>query len=192
MMRSRGRLVAALAVAALTATGCGLPAHQVTRLDPDSVPFGLLNTAPPSVPAQGRGPQATVYLVDGGRLVTVARRVVGENVPAEAARALMEGPTTAESARGLTTDVPTPTHLISLDLTGSVATVDLSSEFGDLGGSDQVLAVAQFVYTLTASPYIDAVRFAIDGKPIEVPDASGSLSAQPRTRSDYRTLAPRP
>ena len=118
------------------------------------------------------------------------RRVVGENVPAEAVRALIVGPTSAESARGLATDVPTQTRLVSLDVAGSVATVDLSGEFVNLWGFDQVLAVAQFVYTLTASRYIDAVRFAIDGKHIEVPDASGSLSARPRDRNDYKPLAP--
>jgi spore germination protein GerM len=73
---------------------------------------------------------------------------------------------------------------------GNVATVDVSSEFGTVGGSDQVLAVAQIVYTLTSSRYIDSVRFAINGNPTEVPDGSGSLSGTPRTRKDYPRLAP--
>jgi spore germination protein GerM len=90
----------------------------------------------------------------------------------------------------LTSDVPSGTRLISLDLSGPVATVDLSSPLGTVGGSDQVLAVAQIVYTLTASRYIDSVRFAINGKAIEVPDSSGSLAKTPRGRADYRRLAP--
>jgi len=116
--------------------------------------------------------------------------VFGANVPAEAVRLLLTGPEPAEAAHGLTTDIPSGTRLISLDLTGPVAKVDLSAEFGTVGGSEQVLAVAQIVYTLTASRYIDAVSFAISGKPIEVPDGSGSLSRTPRNRQDYRNLAP--
>jgi spore germination protein GerM len=188
---TRARRVLAAAVAVPVLAGCGLPSHNVTRLSPDSVPFGLMSPAVPTATQQAQGPRTYVYFVSGNRLATVPRHVIGANVPAEAARALIEGPTPNESAEGLSSDVPAQTRLVSLDLTGSVATVDLSSEFGNLGGSDQVLAVAQFVYTLTASPYINSVRFAIDGKRIEVPDASGSLSGTPRTRDDYRSLAPK-
>ncbi len=190
MIGARERHFTALLIVAALTSGCGLPAHRLTRLDRKTVPFGLLQTAPPTAPPQGRGPHASVYFVANGRLVAVSRLVVGQ-IQQAAARALIAGPTAAESARGLSSDVPAQTRLTSLDLTGSVATVDLSDEFGAVGGSDQVLAVAQFVYTLTASHYIDSVRFAINGKFIEVPDASGSLSSQPRSRKDYRSLAPR-
>jgi spore germination protein GerM len=185
------RWAAATVAAAALAAGCGLPTSgHIERMDPSAVPFGLLRTAPPGTPAPApRGPVTDVYFVQGERLVTAARRVVGENIPAEAVRLLLAGPTTTEAARGLTSDVPAQTRLISLDLSGPVATVDLSSEFGTVGGSDQVLAVAQIVYTLTASRYIDAVRFAINGKPTEVPDGSGSLAGTPRTRRDYPRLA---
>jgi hypothetical protein len=185
------RLVA-LASAVMAVTGCGLPASgHVVRVDPHGVPFGLLATAPTgSATPPPRGPVTDVYFVQGDRLATTPRRVVGENIPAEAVRLLITGPTPAESQRGVTSDVPTQTRLISLDLNGPVATVDLSSEFGTVGGSDQVLAVAQIVYTLTASRYIDSVRFAINGKLSEVPDGSGSLSIAPRSRADYPKLAP--
>lgn len=191
MKLAHGRPLTMLALTAVVATACGLPAREVTRLDPTTVPFGLLQTSPPSASPQAQGPQAVVYFVADGRLATAGRTVVGNNVAAEAARALMAGPTAAESARGLSTDLPPQARVVSLDVTGPVATVDMSSEFGDVGGSEQVLAVAQLVYTLTAPGNgISAVRFAISGRPIEVPDASGSLSAAPRTRSDYRPLAP--
>jgi spore germination protein GerM len=180
-----------LVATAIITTACGLPARKVTRLDPTTVPFGLLQTSPPSASPQVQGPQAVVYFFANGWLATARRTFVGDNVAAEAARALMAGPTAAESARGFSTDLPPQTRVISLDVTGSVATVDMSGEFGDVGGSEQVFAVAQLVYTLTAPGNgISAVRFAISGSPIEVPDASGSLSAAPRTRSDYRSLAP--
>jgi spore germination protein GerM len=175
----------------LGAAACGLPtASSPERIDPASVPYGLL--ASPSVaPATPvAGPATTVYLVDGDRLMPAPRRVTGLNVPAEALRALLEGPTPSESAAGLVSDIPTQTRLISLDLNGTVAAVDLSNDFGTTGGSQQVLAVAQIVYTLTASKYINTVAFSLAGKPIEVPDGSGSLSTAPRSRSDYKKEAP--
>lgn len=185
------RFALPLLALACAAAGCGLPSsNHVDHVDRRSVPFGLLDTSPPGAPAQEpRGPEAQVYFVREQGLVAVSRRVVGENVPAEAVRLLLEGPTADEALIGLTSDVPARTRLISLDLSDHVVTVDLTSDFGAVGGSDQVLAVAQLVYTLTASRFIDAVRFAIDGKPTEVPDGSGSLSGAPRTRHDYRGLA---
>jgi spore germination protein GerM len=176
----------------LAAGGCGLPASgHVDRMDPATVPFHLLATAPPGTPEPpARGPATFVYFVRQDRLATTPRRVFGENVPAEALRLLLDGPSAQEATRGLTSDVPGQTRLVSLDLSGPVATVDLSPEFGTVGGSEQVLAVAQIVYTLTASRFIDTVRFAINGKPIEVPDGSGSLASAPRSRDDYRQLAP--
>lgn len=172
-------------------TSCGLPTSSTPeRIDPARVPYGLLqrHNTTPSAPAAG--PATTVYLTDGNRLTAATRRVTGLNVPAEALRALLEGPTAPEAARGVVSDIPSQTRLLSLDLNGSVASVDLSDDFGTAGGSQQVLAVAQIVYTLTASRFIDAVTFSLAGKPIEVPDGSGSLSTAPRSRADYRREAP--
>lgn len=187
-MKRRRLMLATLAAA----TSCGLPtSSHVDRVNPRNVPFELLSPTPGSTATpQSRGPITSIYLIKGARLAPLQRHVVGTNVPAEAVRLLLQGPDGRESAQGFTTDVPTQTRLISLDLTGPVATVDLSDEFGTLGGSDQVAAVAQIVYTLTASRYIDAVRFAINGKLADAPDGRGSLAATPRTRADFPHLAP--
>jgi spore germination protein GerM len=180
-----------LAAAALAIASCGLPtASSPERIAPANVPYGLL-ASPKAAPATpGEGPATTVFLVNGDRLVPARRRVTGLNVPAEALRALLEGPTATESTAGVVSDIPSQTRLISLDLNGAVAAVDLSEDFGTTGGSQQVLAVAQIVYTLTASKYIDAVVFSLAGKPVEVPDGSGSLSTAPRSRADYKKVAP--
>lgn len=184
----RALLIAALALAL---AACGLPrASSPEQIDPASVPYGLLKSPSGAPATPGVGPPTTVYLVSGDRLVAVHRRVTGLNVPAEGLRALLEGPTSSESATGVVSDIPSQTRLISLDLNGAVAAVDLSDDFGAAGGSQQVLAVAQIVYTLTASKYIDAVTFSLAGKPVEVPDGSGSLSTAPRTRADYKKVAP--
>jgi spore germination protein GerM len=184
----RRLLIAALA---LGTASCGLPtASSPERINPATVPYGLLASASAAPTAPEAGPATTVYLADGDRLVPVTRRVTGLNLPAEALRSLLEGPTSTEGAAGVVSDIPSQTRLISLDLNGAVAAVDLSDDFGTTGGSQQVLAVAQIVYTLTASKYIDSVVFSLAGKPIEVPDGSGSLSTAPRSRADYKKEAP--
>ncbi|HWC34564.1 MAG TPA: GerMN domain-containing protein [Mycobacteriales bacterium] len=178
-------------VVLLGVASCGLPASgKVHRIDSSTVPYGLLASrfATPSAPPTG--PHAVVYLVEGHHLVARQRQITGLNVPAEALRSLLAGPTPAESAHGLASDIPAQTHLYSLDLQGTVATVDLSATFGAAGGSQQVLAVAQIVYTATASRYIDAVRFVLNGRPIEVPNGTGSLAPGPRTRADFQRESP--
>lgn len=186
-----GTLMAALLVLCLCAA-CGLPpAGHSETIDKSDVPFGLLDPPPSeTAPPRPLGPATLLYFVRDDRLATALRRVVDDHDPAEVVRLLLAGPTRQEVARKLTSDVPEGTRLISLDVSGDVATVDLSEEFGTAGGSEQVLAVAQIVYTLTASDRIDAVRFAIDGKVIEVPDGSGSLAKAPRSRADYPQVAP--
>lgn len=179
------RAAAALAFAVVL-TGCGLPSDNGPEIiDPSAVPGDLLATDGASPAPSEQGLATTVFFVRDGRLAGRPRRVISDNVAAAAVRALLLGPSPKETATGIATAVPSNTRLISLDLTGSVASVDLSDEFGTVGGSQQVLAVAQIVYTLTASRSIGQVRFAIEGRPVEVPDGSGSLSTAPRTRADY-------
>lgn len=175
----------------LAAAACGVPAsEQPRRIDPSDVPYSLLATTPATPITALSGPTTNVYLVEGDRLVLRRRHITGLNIPAEALRSLLVGPTPSESRHGLSSDIPAQTRLYSLDLKGSVAMVDLSPTFGTARGSQQVLAVAQIVFTVTASRYIDAVRFAVAGRPIDVPNGSGSLTGGVKTRGDFQQLAP--
>lgn len=186
------RLPLAVLALSIVCGGCGIPTSGVPKpIAAASVPFTLLGTEPVGAQPPSLGPATLVYYVRQDRLAPVTRHIPGSNVPAASVRMILSGPTASEANDGLASDVPARTRLVSLDVTGRVATVDLSKEFGTIGGSDQVLAVAQIVYTVTASRYIDAVSFAINGRRIEVPDGSGSLSVTPRARVDYRALAPR-
>jgi spore germination protein GerM len=178
-------------LALLAVSSCGLPmAGQAHRIDRSTVPYGLLASQPATPTTPKAGPQVAIYLVDGDHLVARQRQITGLNEPAEALRSLLVGPTPEESAHGLTSDIPAQTRLYSLDLDGTVARVDLSAPFGAAGGSQQVLAIAQIVYTVTASRYIDAVRFSLSGRPIEVPNGSGSLAPGARTRADFQRESP--
>jgi spore germination protein GerM len=162
----------------------------VHRIASSTVPYDLL-ASQPAVPSPPQaGPRVSIYLVDGDHLVARSRQIIGLNVPAEALRSLLLGPMPVESVHGLVSDIPAQTRLYSLDLQGTVATVDLSATFGAAGGSQQVLAIAQIVYTVTESKYISAVRFSLAGRPIEVPNGSGSLALGARTRADFQAQAP--
>jgi hypothetical protein len=184
------RLAAVVVVVALAATACGLPADRQPRsIDASSVPFGLLAPSAHSTGAPFVGPVQSLYFVRGSRLVARKQHVpVGPNVPEQAVRSLLVGPTPQAIRAGDATSIPSQTRLISLDLTGSLALVDLSKEFAAVGGTDQLLAVAQIVLTLTGSPEIRSVLFDIQGRRIEVPDGHGSLSSTPQSASDYKRL----
>lgn len=184
----RWRSVAA-AVLLLVLAACGMPRSAAPQaIPPSSVPFGLLNSHPATASPNPVGPVGHVYFVHNNQLVAVGRRIPGIDPPAELVRSLLDGPKTAETSAGLSTAIPSRTGLLSLDLEGTVAIVDLTHQFGNVSGSDEVVAVAQIVYTVTTSAFIQAVEFSINGKRVEVPDGSGSLSLRPRTRAEYRTL----
>ena len=72
-----------------------------------------------------------------------------------------------------------------------MAKVDLTSEF-ELGASSRSLQLrlAQVVYTVTQFPTVTAVRFSIDGTPVNVFSGSGIVLSHPVRRSAYRSLAP--
>lgn len=185
--------VLALLVVVAAAAGCGVPVGSgPTRIDPSTVPYGLLNESGTAAPDELFGRAVPIFLVDGDRLVSVTRHVSGTNVAQHSLGALLLGPTAIEASRGYRTAIPSDVRLISLDYVGdTVASVDLTPAFGAISGSDQVLAVAQIVFTLTASSRIHAVQFAVADKPVAVPDGHGTLDTAPRTRADYRAQAPR-
>lgn len=194
-MRRLTAFVVAAGVALPLCAGCGVPASSgFSAVRPGVIPSRLLAPESPGVAVeQSPGRNVTVYLVDArGRLAAVKRVVHGTNLPALALRSLLRPQPAAEAASGVSSDIPEQTRLISLDVTGTTAKVDLTAQFGALGGSRQVAAVGQIVLTLTAFPYIRSVVFAIDERVIAVPDSTGSLSSDPHSRSDFADLtAPR-
>jgi spore germination protein GerM len=58
----------------------------------------------------------------------------------------------------------------------------------ELGGDEQLLAVAQLVCTLTARPGVGPVSFTLEGAPVDVPTGDGSLTSGPVSRDDYADL----
>jgi hypothetical protein len=183
--------VASCLVAALLA-GCSIAAEDDAHRLPDAdVPFDLLEPGSTTVPApEPQVGTAALYLVQDGRLEPVFREVPANATPEEVLLALADGPDTAEQAAGLTTALADGSGIGEVDTARGVATVDLQPSPGDLSSGEQVLALAQIVFTLTAQPGIGRVAFTISGEPVEVPDGSGALTNDPVAREDYAELAP--
>jgi spore germination protein GerM len=135
----------------------------------------------------------TVYFIqDGEYAKAVTRTVPGTlDVAANAIEALIAGPTAAETEDGLGTAIPLDTLLLGIDIADGVATVDLSSEFEQGGGSFAMFSrLGQVVYTLTEFDTIDRVVFWLDGQPVTVFSGEGILLDGPVDRSDYESALP--
>jgi hypothetical protein len=176
----------ALLIVALLVTGCGVQPED--RWEP------VTTAARPSTETgnggQPSGPRLTVFLVRGADLAPVQRRT-SARTPAAALEQLVEGPTRAEAASGIRTALAPEVVGVDQELPAGVTTVSVTRGFTALTGGNQLLAVAQIVWTLTDLPTVTAVRFALDGSPVEVPTDAG-LTDRPVTRDDYRSVAPAP
>jgi N-acetylmuramoyl-L-alanine amidase len=100
--------------------------------------------------------------------------------PADALRALIAGPTTAERARGFRTYITPGTRVRRIDVAGSLATVDLTSPFLAGPAERRTARTAQLVRTLTGLAGITRVQILVDGSaPIGL--VPGMSAASPLT-----------
>jgi hypothetical protein len=106
-----------------------------------------------------------------------------------ALRAILAGPSSAETAAGLVTDIPAGTRLLGLEIAGGTATVSLSPAFGAGAAGPAVrLRLAQVVYTITQFSSATRVKFEIGG---HAATSIGGISVvQPQTRARYAPLLP--
>ncbi len=175
---------AILLVAALLLTGCGVRSED--RPEP-------VTTAAAPSPAMGNGspaagPRLTVFFIRGADLAPVERRTDATTTAAAIDR-LVEGPTRAEVSTGIRTALPPEVVGVDEVLPDGLVTVSVTRGFTGITGSNQLLAVAQIVWTLTDLPTVTTVRFVVEGTPVEVP-TDGGLTDRPVGRDDYRSVAP--
>lgn len=130
----------------------------------------------------------------GPYLVPVYRGVPEtEGVAAAAVEALLEGPSQDETdgTPSISSAVPEGSQLLGIVIEDGVATVDLSGEFDDGGGTASMAArLAQLVFTLTRFPTVDGVLLHLDGEPVEVFSSEGIILDGPQTREDYLEQIP--
>ncbi|WP_305783595.1 GerMN domain-containing protein [Symbioplanes lichenis] len=177
--RSLGTLALALA-----AGGCGVPLDDEPR--PIETP-GRIDASGNPVPNGAGSVALRLYFVRDGRLVRVPRRVPAPLTPREQLDALLAGPTTEESADGLTSALSTMT-VTGMTLADRRATITLADRDNQPPRSDEVLAFGQIVCTLTSQTEVGTVSFEAEAQPLYVPRADGSLSNTPLTVADYSGL----
>ncbi|WP_436498331.1 GerMN domain-containing protein [Actinokineospora sp. HUAS TT18] len=208
MRAARLLLIPALAVAV---TGCGR-SDPGTPVTPTSTPpatttatTGTTTTAgpvatpttapttisPSTVQPQTQGARVSVYFVQGEKIVATRRAAVGTAPAAGAVRALLAGPTQAETQAGFTSSVPAGTRLLGVSLRAGTATVDLTGAYAGGGGSLSMLTrLAQVVFTLTQFPSVRDVLFRLDGKPVTAFGGEGVVLDHPVTRADFEDYSP--
>jgi hypothetical protein len=192
------RIAAVLAAVSLGTVACGIPtASSPTPIAKSDVPYHLLNppttttTGPGTPPAVGVAEQIFLVAPDG-HLVAATREVAVPASLSQVLGALLAGPTATESASGIQSFLTLTGLEVTVTQSGGVATVHFSADPVQVVGPDQVLAIAQVVYTVTQQPGITGVSFEIAGKPVGVPTAAGAQVPGPVGRADYVPQAPLP
>lgn len=197
MTRVPGRRVAAIAIALISVSACGIPTDEdARRIDPEEIPPGLLDVSAPTTVAGALDPLGTtevvaVYLIRDGALapsLAEIRRGASLNDVIELIRVAPSEELAEEGFRSaLVSDVPV---VQSIALARGVADIDLGPAFLELPSNDQVLALGQLVLTATARPGVGQVRFTLEGLPVQVPTADGTIASDTLSRDDYLALLP--
>ncbi|MDN5794687.1 MAG: GerMN domain-containing protein [Intrasporangium sp.] len=133
-----------------------------------------------------------VYLLQGSYLFRVTRTVLPGPGLQPTLSALSAPLSPDEQAQGLRTALPTSIQpMRGLMARGDIAQVEVPAGFDRLPVQEQINALGQIVFTITADTLATGVQLVEDGRPVAVPDASGQLQNRPVTREDYGVLAPR-
>jgi hypothetical protein len=193
----------------LLAVGCGAPSSGALGPAPTvtakpsspavSPGTGTANAAPsPSgqpptaTPTQGPARQIGVqtWFSRNGKLFVTQRTVPATTGVGRAAHdRLLTGPSAAEGAAGLRSQIPAGTTLRGLRISAGIATADLSSSFESAASpSAMPLRIGQVVYTLTQFPTVTGVRFSINGQAKTV--IGGVPMQSPQTRAMYSGYLP--
>jgi hypothetical protein len=127
---------------------------------------------------------------DGNPGLVPVLRTVSQTVAVAAAAMtqLVAGPTERErtAAPAIQTTIPEGTRFLGVSIANRVATVNLSREFEEGGGSFSVRArLGQVVYTLTQFSTVQRVTFELEGVPVTIFSPEGIMLDRPLTRSDF-------
>ncbi|HEX3564722.1 MAG TPA: GerMN domain-containing protein [Acidimicrobiales bacterium] len=200
-VRGIAALVLAVLIAGLLA-GCGIPSSSAPQaIAKSDVPFHLLDPSSPSTSTPFNAPggvSEVIYLVDSTLHLTPVYRIVAP--PAnltQIVNLLLLGPTDRELTAGTqsfltgTTTQSGSNNGALVTVANGVATVDFATNPVQVVGANQILAIAQVVFTVTQQPNVTGVLFEIADQPIEVPiGPNGALVPGPVTRLQYPAQAP--
>lgn len=203
-------IVALVVVIGSLTTACGVPTSSPSRpVDPAAIPEQFTaTTVPPTTSTSTtttvvEPPPSTttttlpveevqIFFVSGSRIVPVPRLLLSPASAPQVLAALSEGIPDIDEAAGLRTALPSGL-VIDVTVERGVATVDLDPAFTLIvAGSEQRLAVAQIVLTLTRRAGIGQIVFSSGSEPIAVPRGRGDLTEPGELVAcdDYDNLLP--
>lgn len=178
----------AIAAAGIT-FGCNPPVNDqycpkasVTRAQMASFLTRAMGLTPLPLPSVSEANLARIFFFlnqpsGGPFLATAARYLPAPVTPDSAVDLLLAGPTTAESAQTPAFSSTIPDGVVrngAVAVTSGTATVDLSENFDDGGGSASMTGrLAELTFTLTSFDTIDKVKIELDGVPVAVFSSEG-------------------
>lgn len=175
-----------LALAAATPAGCALGVQD------QPVP---VNTAPSAAADTGAPPRSatvttevTVFFAKGEQLVSLPRTVpAGPGL--QPALAGLLGPLSGDDTdAGLRSALPPGTKTLAVDVRDGVAVVTMPPGLDRLPISQQILAVAQLVFTVTANSPVVGLQLTDGERAVDVPNDQGRLVKGPVSRTDYAAV----
>lgn len=136
---------------------------------------------------------AVLYFVsiDGDGKITrqqTKRNIAKSDSPmTDSINALLAGPNTQESKKGLRSLIPADTRLLSAYVKEGIATVNLSEEFqfNRYGIEGYTTQLAQIVFTIAVFPTVNSVQFLIEGQKKDYLGAEGVWIGSPLSTSSF-------
>jgi hypothetical protein len=157
---------------------------------------GLLSGSGGAARADSHGPKAhatttiSVWFKRSARLWHTKRTATAATFPLRTAvRALLAGPSAAESAAGVKTAVAPGTRLLSTSQSGGVATINFRQSFASPASKKRIrMRLAQVTFTATQYPNVRSVSLEIAGS--RVTSIGGVHVPARMTRAHFARLVP--
>ncbi len=147
-------------------------------------------TQPPPAPGTSGQAGLQTWFTRQAKLFVTQRTVpTTVSVGRAALDRLLAGPSAAEYAAGLRSQIPGGTQLLGLRIVSGIATVNLSGSFVSAASSSTMpLRIAQVVDTMAQFPTVTGVRFEINGQGVTV--LGGVPVQDPQTPAMYSGYLP--
>ncbi len=134
-----------------------------------------------------------LYFVYIGEDGVVSRKVITKAVEKNDSplmtnlKLLLAGPTSADTAKGYKTLIPSGTRLISASVRDGVAYLNFSEEFefNSVGVDGYIGQLMQIVYTATEFSTVKAVQFLVDGQKKDYLGSEGVWIGSPLSRASF-------
>ena len=107
----------------------------------------------------------------------------GQSKIAVAVKYLLQGPDPSEKVKGVYTEIPSDTKLLSIKETATTVTINLNSEFEEGGGTDSLYKrLYQLIKTANKNTN-KSVFLRLNGVQVDVIGGEGIMLSQPLTNN---------